>query len=866
MDLVLRHGRDRAVRRRAAPRTGRPRGALVAWLAQRADREPVPDRRGVGGAPTRSSRAWPLGGFSWGEVGYAFHDVAPARALASVGGVALVTFLAVALNALARRPASRARARSARRVCAAQVGDRRGRGGRGRRRPSRRRRSRHSRAAARRAPPGQRPEPRPHRRPRSTRATCRTATSPWPRQITRAGRPHRVPRVEHGRRSRRDRPATCPLEPRRGRPRARTRGCSRTRSSTPRPSGAQGLEPRRAVRARRPVEGTYAKRHLVPFGEYVPFRDALQRHQRAARTDPARLRARARARALRRSPAYQVGTVICFESAFGYQVRPLVHDGAQVIVVSTNNRSYRRSANSAQHVAIGQMRAAETGPAGGAGGDLGHHRGDRRRRRRARAHARCSTARSSQTTVDGHDGRDAVRALRRVGDLVSLVGAGDRRRGRARRRSCAPADVPRLGLRARDRAGRLEDRRDRGRPDGRRARIDRTAMTENPDRIERTLEVLLYAPIGVGLYLKDTAPPFVDMFVARGPRRDRPPPRRGAAARHDRAQHRPGRDGVRSADGAPARRARGRPTRASRAEGLLGVGRPPTARRRRRARAGTRRAAGRVPPTTVRPGRTAAPRRRPRPPAPRPTVGRRATAPSRTATLASSAGLPIPGYDALVGVAGRASGSSGSDARRARRRCTPTKRRTGSGARFSARSNSSPASRPSGARSTRPSRPTSPCSSSSRATLRAEMRDQRGGALWATREARPEPLEDTLAALLGRDDASIVVGTIDGTIVGFGTVRDRDAARRHPARRDRRAVRRARGAGGRGGRVDRRAASSRSASAPGASASTRPRCPAPARRRTSSSDPASPPAALVMHHKLRSGASANRATLGSVGP
>jgi apolipoprotein N-acyltransferase len=39
----------------------------------------------------------------------------------------------------------------------------------------------------------------------------------------------------------------------------------------------------------------------------------------------------------------------------------LVRDGAQVIVVSTNNRSYERSANSAQHVAIGQLRAAETG-------------------------------------------------------------------------------------------------------------------------------------------------------------------------------------------------------------------------------------------------------------------------------------------------------------------------------------------------------------------------------------------------------------------------------------------------------------------------------------------------------------------------
>lgn len=54
--------------------------------------------------------------------------------------------------------------------------------------------------------------------------------------------------------------------------------------------------------------------------------------------------------------------------------------------------------------------------------------------------------------------------------------------------------------------------------------------------------------------------------------------------------------------------------------------------------------------------------------------------------------------------------------------------------------------------------------------LRAEMGDQRGGALWSTREARPEPHEATLASLLGRDDATIVVGTIDGAIVGFGTV------------------------------------------------------------------------------------------------
>ena len=53
--------------------------------------------------------------------------------------------------------------------------------------------------------------------------------------------------------------------------------------------------------------------------------------------------------------------MICFESAFGPLVRDFVDRGAEVVVVSTNNRSYRRSGNSAQHIAQTQMRAAETG-------------------------------------------------------------------------------------------------------------------------------------------------------------------------------------------------------------------------------------------------------------------------------------------------------------------------------------------------------------------------------------------------------------------------------------------------------------------------------------------------------------------------
>jgi apolipoprotein N-acyltransferase len=108
------------------------------------------------------------------------------------------------------------------------------------------------------------------------------------------------------------------------------------------------------------IAGTYSKRHLVPFGESVPFRSQLE-HVVSELDQVPRDYAPGRTRGLFDVAGVTIGTLICFESAFGYQVRPLVRDGAQVIVVSTNNRSYRRSANSDQHVGIGQMRAAETG-------------------------------------------------------------------------------------------------------------------------------------------------------------------------------------------------------------------------------------------------------------------------------------------------------------------------------------------------------------------------------------------------------------------------------------------------------------------------------------------------------------------------
>jgi GNAT superfamily N-acetyltransferase len=56
------------------------------------------------------------------------------------------------------------------------------------------------------------------------------------------------------------------------------------------------------------------------------------------------------------------------------------------------------------------------------------------------------------------------------------------------------------------------------------------------------------------------------------------------------------------------------------------------------------------------------------------------------------------------------------------------------------------------------------------AAMRAELAAIRGGTLWVEREAWPEPLDEAYRALLGRDDAHVVVGTIDDVVLGFGAV------------------------------------------------------------------------------------------------
>ena len=52
-----------------------------------------------------------------------------------------------------------------------------------------------------------------------------------------------------------------------------------------------------------------------------------------------------------------------------------------------------------------------------------------------------------------------------------------------------------------------------------------------------------------------------------------------------------------------------------------------------------------------------------------------------------------------------------------------------------------------------------------------ELRPTKGGELWARREARPEPVEESLAADLATDATLVLAGTIDDAVVGYAVAR-----------------------------------------------------------------------------------------------
>ncbi|QFG26747.1 apolipoprotein N-acyltransferase [Actinomadura sp. WMMB 499] len=102
----------------------------------------------------------------------------------------------------------------------------------------------------------------------------------------------------------------------------------------------------------------YVKRHPVPFGEYVPFRDILTRFIDRLDQVPRDFVHGTRSGVMRLGPV-TVGDVICFEVAYDQEVRDAA-DG-RLLVVQTNNATYGRTSLPPQQIAMSRLRAVEHG-------------------------------------------------------------------------------------------------------------------------------------------------------------------------------------------------------------------------------------------------------------------------------------------------------------------------------------------------------------------------------------------------------------------------------------------------------------------------------------------------------------------------
>lgn len=105
--------------------------------------------------------------------------------------------------------------------------------------------------------------------------------------------------------------------------------------------------------------GEYAKRHPVPFGEFVPLRELLDFIPQLDRVP--RDMVRGDGPVVFRTPAGNLGSVISFEGAFSRLVRSEVQAGADLMVVTTNNSTWGEAVASDQFIDITRVNAAAVG-------------------------------------------------------------------------------------------------------------------------------------------------------------------------------------------------------------------------------------------------------------------------------------------------------------------------------------------------------------------------------------------------------------------------------------------------------------------------------------------------------------------------
>ena len=108
--------------------------------------------------------------------------------------------------------------------------------------------------------------------------------------------------------------------------------------------------------------GRYDKIHLVPFGEYIPFKDLLTfAHKLTGRvSDFSRGTVRNVFRITdQHGDAHRYGIFICYEAVFADEVRHFAQNGAEVLVNISDDGWYGDTSAPWQHLNMARMRAIE---------------------------------------------------------------------------------------------------------------------------------------------------------------------------------------------------------------------------------------------------------------------------------------------------------------------------------------------------------------------------------------------------------------------------------------------------------------------------------------------------------------------------
>ena len=108
------------------------------------------------------------------------------------------------------------------------------------------------------------------------------------------------------------------------------------------------------------VIDSYEKNRLVPFGEYIPFRNLISNYVNRFDLIPQDFIPGTRSNNLRVNNTL-ISPIICFEVAWNSSLIEQIKQGGQLISVHTNNATYAFSDQLEQQFMITRMRAMETG-------------------------------------------------------------------------------------------------------------------------------------------------------------------------------------------------------------------------------------------------------------------------------------------------------------------------------------------------------------------------------------------------------------------------------------------------------------------------------------------------------------------------